>query len=183
MVFLKYGSTGENCPYFFRTSREKKSHLKFAWKRKRPVPPLPPPISLLLKWLKVPVGGGGFNIPLGRIGNFFHIIQLQQTIQSRYTCGANQHLSLGLLNFRASLVFLTVDWKFFTGVIFADSSFQQFLPQLEAYMHIHNFLCFVKDRQDRRFDWRNSWMLLFSGWIANFKREREREREREHSGS
>ena len=174
MVFLKYGSTGENCPYFFRTSREKNPTWSSHGNGKDLYPP--PPISLL-KWLKVPVGGGGFNIPLGRIGNFFHIIQLQQTIQSRYTCGANQHLSLGLLNFRASLVFLTVDWKFFTGVIFADSSFQQFLPQLEAYMHIHNFLCFVKDRQDHRFDWRNSWMLLFSGWIANFKRERERERE------
>jgi hypothetical protein len=104
MVFLKYGSTGENCPYFFRTSREKKSHLKFAWKWKRPVPS---PAHFLVEMIEGACGG--FNIPLGRIGNFFHIIQLQQTIQSRYTCGANQHLSLGLLNFRASLVFLTVD--------------------------------------------------------------------------
>ena len=62
MVFLKYGSTGENCPYFFRTSREKKSHLKFAWKRKRPVPS---PAHFLVEMIEGACGGWGVQHSLG----------------------------------------------------------------------------------------------------------------------
>ena len=68
MVFLKYGSTGENCPYFFRTSREKKSHLKFAWKRKRPVPS---PAHFLVEMIEGACGGWGVQHSLGQNWKLF----------------------------------------------------------------------------------------------------------------